>query len=207
VIGVGGALAYLGDGGAGLLATGPELRAVAGEIRDAATMKDDTAGPAGNDAAETPRAGLVLASDEDARAAIEPDSEFPSESHGILANAVTDSAHWLAAGLPGRVRFMYQGDRVYAPLRLDQGVNVLTWAADAELVAGGYLPEATRRQLARKPAVMVQPQGRGMVIGFVADPAFRGMLDGVDVLLANAVFFAPAQANPVPMRAWRGRTD
>ena len=53
-------------------------------------------------------------------------------------------------------------------------------------------------QLAFKPAVVAQPTGRGLVIGFVVDPAFRGMMDGLDVLVANAVFLATGTAVPVP---------
>jgi len=36
--------------------------------------------------------------------------------------------------------------------------------------------------------VIAQPLGRGIVIGFTADPNFRGHLDGLNVLFLNAVF-------------------
>jgi hypothetical protein len=208
LVGIGGALELLGESGVGLLATAPELRSpAAAEGALGAGFAHGARAEQAEEGAGGPRAGAVFESDADYRAAIEPVSEYPLESHGVLANAVADPEHWLAAGLSARVRFMYQGDRVYAPLRLDQGTNVLTWAAEDSLVAGGYLAAATRRQLARKPAVMAQSQGRGLVIGFAADPAFRGMLDGADVLLANALFFGPAQASPVPAQPWPQRRD
>jgi hypothetical protein len=48
--------------------------------------------------------------------------------------------------------------------------------------------------LAYKPLVISQPSGRGVVIAFTADPNFRGMLDGMNVLFLNAVFRGPAHA-------------
>jgi hypothetical protein len=42
----------------------------------------------------------------------------------------------------------------------------------------------------------VQTEGRGVVIGFTADPNFRAYLDGMQLLFANAVFRGPAHARP-----------
>jgi len=197
LVAVGGAAAYLGEDGAGLLATGLEARV------------PDAAGPesANREAGTAGRPGMLLTSADDYAAAIAPAAEPPPQIHGVLLNAVVDTEHWLAAGMPARTRFMFQGDRIFAPLRLDQGANVMTWAAGDALVAGGYLPAAAGAQLERKPALLLQAHGRGWVIGFVADPGFRGMMDGLDVLLANALFFAPAQASPVPAEPWLRRLD
>jgi hypothetical protein len=197
LVAVGGATAYFGEDGAGLLATGLEARVADRVGPDAAGREAGTAG----------RAGLLLGAADDYAAAIAPDAEPPPRIHGILLNAAVDAGHWLAAGMPARTRFMLQGDRIFAPLRLDQGVNVMTWEAGDALVAGGYLPPAAGAQLERKPALLLQSQGRGWVIGFVADPGFRGMMDGLDVLLANALFFAPAQADRVPGEPWVRRAD
>jgi len=60
--------------------------------------------------------------------------------------------------------------------------------APDRLLASGYLWEENRRQMAYKPLVIAQPLGRGIVIGFTADPNFRGHLDGLNVLFLNAVF-------------------
>ena len=42
------------------------------------------------------------------------------------------------------------------------------------------------------PLLMVQPEGRGNVVAFTADPNFRAYLDGLNILFLNAIFRGPA---------------
>lgn len=199
LVGVSGALEFLVSEEAGLLASALERRAgPEGEDADdgaaaaAVTNGKDAAAPA----VTVP--GSILAGDDDVAAALAPREEPPSGVPGVLLNARVDGDHWLAAGLPERLALMYTGSRILTPLRLDEGVNALTFLAAPELVAAGRLWEASGEQLAHKPAVVVQKVGRGQVIGFVVDPTFRGMMDGLDVLIANVLFLGPGQAGPVP---------
>ncbi len=37
--------------------------------------------------------------------------------------------------------------------------------------------------------------GAGMVIGFTQDPTYRAYMDGMNTLLANALFHAPAHTS------------
>ena len=111
---------------------------------------------------------------------------------GAIVRAVPDPDHWLTVGVAPVVNVMVQGSAIYTPLRLDQGTNALHYAAADELVASGYLWSENREQLAWKPFTLIQQHGRGFVIGFTADPAFRGVLAGCDVLLLNAIVRAPA---------------
>jgi hypothetical protein len=60
--------------------------------------------------------------------------------------------------------------------------------------------EENRKQLAYKPFVIVQRDGRGTVIGFTADPNFRAYMDGLNVLFVNAVFRGPAHARTAGSR-------
>jgi hypothetical protein len=48
--------------------------------------------------------------------------------------------------------------------------------------------EPNRKQMAYKPFVVVQRNGRGNVVGFTEDPNFRGYMDGLNLLFVNAVF-------------------
>ena len=114
---------------------------------------------------------------------------------GALVRAVPDPDHWLTVGVEPAVNVMVQGSAIFAPLRLDQGTNALHFAGAADLVASGYLWKENREQLAWKPFALVEQRGRGFVIGFTADPTFRGVLAGLDVLLLNAVVRAPAHAD------------
>ena len=187
-----------------LLDTAPEWRVgdgAADEETGEAGGSDQATAPAAPDAGEEdprgPVPGAVLDADT-AAAAVAPEEERPPEVPGVLVQAEVDPDHWLGAGLPARLPLMLTGDRIFTPLRLDKGTNVLRFAAAEELAAGGRLWDGAAAQLAFKPAVVAQPTGRGLVIGFVVDPAFRGMMDGLDVLVANAVFLATGTAVPVP---------
>ena len=63
-----------------------------------------------------------------------------------------------------------------------------------------FLWEENRKQMAYKPLTMVEPQGRGLVIGFVADPNYRAYMDGLNTIFLNAVFRGPARARPAVLR-------
>ncbi len=110
---------------------------------------------------------------------------------GVLANVVADTDHWLSSGYDAAVA-LYTGSGIYQPLNAADGTNVFRFAGADDLVASGYLWEENRAQLAYKPFVMVQPQGAGMVIGFTQSPVTRAYLNGLDLLLANAILFGPS---------------
>ena len=91
-------------------------------------------------------------------------------------------------------------EKIYTPLTLDKGRNPAVFAGADELVAGGYLWEENRKQMAYKPLTMVEAHGRGLVIGFVADPNYRAYMDGLNTIFLNAVFRGPARARPAVLR-------
>ncbi|MEM8768540.1 MAG: peptidase, partial [Pseudomonadota bacterium] len=132
---------------------------------------------------------------------VAPLAENPPEVLGAILKSSVDGEHWLGAAMPESVSLIVDGDTVYAPLRRDKGSNVISFAAADELVSAGHLREASKAQWALKPAVMAARKGRGVVVAFAIDPSFRGYLDGMDVVLANAIFRGAAQASPVPAKA------
>jgi hypothetical protein len=77
-------------------------------------------------------------------------------------------------------------------------VNAAYFAAPGDVLVSGYLWEENRKQLAYKPLVAVQQYDRGVVIGFTADPTYRAYLNGMNLLLLNAVFRGPGHARPAP---------
>ncbi len=189
-----------------LLDTAPEWRVADGAAEPAAAVDGtgDAGAPAepaattGEDDGRGPVPGVVLDAGTVAEA-VRPEEERPPAVPGVLVHAEVDPDHWLGAGLPARLPLMLTGDRIFTPLALDKGTNVLRFAAADQLTAGGRLWDGAAAQLAFKPAVVAQPTGRGLVIGFVVDPAFRGVMDGLDILVANAVFLATGSAGPVPV--------
>ena len=111
---------------------------------------------------------------------------------GVLVRAAVDSEHWLAAGVADQVNVLLRGDRIFHPIKRDQGDTVARYAGPDEILASGYLWEENRKQLAYKPFVVTQDLGRGQIIGFTEDPAVRAYLDGLNQLLVNATLVAPA---------------
>ena len=116
----------------------------------------------------------------------------------MLLRVEVDTEHWLSAGARHDQLFaLYRGRAIYAPVTIDDGTNVATFAGPEETPASGFLWPESREMLAHKPFVIHQAQGRGHVIAFTADPTVRAYLDGLNVLLLNAVLRGPSQAEPV----------
>ncbi|HJT88324.1 MAG TPA: M14 family metallopeptidase, partial [Bryobacteraceae bacterium] len=111
---------------------------------------------------------------------------------GAIVRARVQPGHWLTAGAGESINAMVTGRVIYTPLTSDKGVNAAYFQPSDTLLASGYLWSDDRRQMAYKPLVAAQPYGRGVVVGFTADPNFRGMLDGLNVLFLNAIFRGPA---------------
>jgi hypothetical protein len=110
---------------------------------------------------------------------------------------MVDSDHWMSAGVAPRVNVLVEGNAIYTPLTLDKGVNVVRFADAANLAVAGHLWDENRLQLAFKPFLMVQNEGRGQLIAFTQDPTARGYMRGLDVLFLNAIFRAPSHAGKV----------
>ena len=176
VIGIEAGVEFLADARVGLLATAREAIAVEKKVDPA---KPDAGG-------RVP--GKVLAAESDFLKAIEPENDQLDAVQGILGIAKTDPDHWLTAGVRPTVTALVQGRTVFSPLKLNAGTNVAYFEGADKLVASGYMWEESRKQMAYKPLVMVQREGRGHVIGFTNDPNFRGYLDGMNIFFLNAVF-------------------
>jgi hypothetical protein len=181
LIGMSGGMRFLTEADVGLLPTAVE------RLADETSNGGNGSGDDG-DVVD----GTLLMDVEDFQAAILPSAPKPDPLPGVLLRAEPDPDHWLTAGLSDGVNFMVEGRDVYRPLTLDEGTNALRFAGPEQIAAGGHLWAENRAQWAYKPAVAAASHGRGVVIGFVADPTFRASLDGANVLLLNAVLRAPA---------------
>ncbi len=204
LIGLGpGALSYLSDARTSLLSISQE-----NVVRDSGEKKSTPvtapATPPGVAAATTQGAppatpsgrvaGKLITSEQDFEKAILPDTELPDSLHGVLLRTKVNQDHWVTAGVPETVYVMVTGRAVYSPIKLDKGMNAAFFEGPDKLMASGYMWEQNRKQLAYKPFLVVEPAGRGSVVGFTADPNFRGYMDGLNMLFLNAVFRGPAHA-------------
>lgn len=139
-------------------------------------------------------AGAEIADESAYRAAIKDSSRRPDTLPGALLNTAIDADNFLSAGYDDAPPVVFAaGDMVLTPLGRDDGANIVRFASSGSLVASGYVWDENRRQLAFKPFMMAQGAGSGLAIGFTHDPTVRGYLDGLDLLLANAVLIAPAR--------------
>lgn len=197
-VSTGGTLVATGAAVSFLAEKGVELLAVAQEdlYREAEPKKAET--PSAPAPGEPPSAarvpGRLLASESDFRKAIQAEKEPPDGVSGVLVRARFDPDHWITAGMGETVTALIAGRSIYSPIKLDKGVNAAYFDAPDEVLASGYLWEENRKQLAFKPLLIVQPEGRGNVVGFTADPTFRAYMDGLNVLFLNAVFRGPSHA-------------
>ena len=148
-------------------------------------------------AAESKVAGTQLKAESDYQKLLEPWQADPDWVPGFLANAKVDQNHWLTAAVPPQVKTIYVGNQIYTPLSIDQGRNVVTFDSADKVLAGGFVWDENRLQIAQKAVVMVQPLGRGQIIAFTQEPNFRAYVDGMHLLYINAVFRGAANASPL----------
>lgn len=186
-VSAGGTLVTIGDATRWATGASVGLLATTAEWKGGAPIGDETtpaARPSGSGGATQP---IDLAK------AIEPVRELPPLVPGAIANTVVDTEHWLSSGLGASLAVSLQGQRIFSPIRLDQGRNVVTFSPRERLVASGIIWEESQGQLPGKPYLMHQPTGRGHVVAFADDPNARAFADATQLLFINAVLLGPAQ--------------
>ncbi len=182
VVGLGsGATAFLAGDMAGLLSTTREDQAADGSQEGGASGDGDAS-------------GRIFSTEEAYRQALKSDDAAPPAAQGVLLKAGLDPDHWLAAGRDSTVIALVSGSSIFTPLKLDEGNNVAVFLGPDEVLASGFAWEGSTKQLAYKPLLMEERHGRGLAIGFTADPNFRAYMDGLNILFLNAIFRAPAHA-------------
>jgi hypothetical protein len=125
-------------------------------------------------------------------AAIQPERERPDAQPGAILRVLVDTEHWLSAGQDGEVQAMIEGNRVFAPLRLNSGRNVARYGTKDHLVASGLIWPENQDLLVEKAFLMHQPTGQGHVIAFAEDANYRAFSEGSMLLFMNAVLLGPA---------------
>lgn len=190
LIGLGSANRYLADANIDILSIRRENAAIDDENGEDTSNSDE-------DEKEATVAGRIFENASDYEQAIVPESAAPESVSGVLLRADVSPDHWLGAGVAPTLNVLARGSDIYTPIRLDSGTNVARFKGPDELLAGGHLWEENRKQLAYKPFAVAQPSGRGYVIAFTQDPTVRAYLDGLNVILANAIFRGAAHARPM----------
>ena len=187
LISLGNATRFLADPDVDLIAIRREKAVV--EVK--ADEKDD------EESEEATVDGQYLTELEEYEEQIIPLDDDPDAVAGVLVRADVDQEHWLTAGVAPVVNVLVRGTDVYTPIRLNDGFNVARFQGPDDLLASGYLWEENRRQLAYKPFLVSQARGAGQVIAFTQDPTVRAYMDGLNLMLMNAIFRGSAHARPV----------
>jgi hypothetical protein len=123
--------------------------------------------------------------------AIRPTREMPESIPGSILRVLLDEGHWLSSGTDLEIQAMVEGNRVFAPIRLDKGRNVGVYAARERLLVSGILWPGAAAQLAQSAFLIHQPIGEGHVIAFAEDPNYRAFAETTQFLLINAVLLGP----------------
>jgi len=161
--------------------------------REAALGRSPQAGADEEDGESALAEAVEIESEEVYRDVIADQEALPDTLPGALLNTVADTENFLSAGYDDGAVVLASGSRIFTSLERGDGSNVLRFAPADSLIASGYVWDENRRQLAFKPYLMAQPKGDGLTIGFADDPSTRAYLDGLDLLIANAVLIAPSR--------------
>src|SRR5581483_2314586 len=115
-----------------------------------------------------------ITSDAQYREALRTEAESPAGAPGAILRARVEPDSWVTAGVPPRVNVMVTSPAMFSPIKADRGVNAVYFEPAETVLASGLMWNDLRRQIAYKPLVITENSGRGVVVGFAADPNFRG---------------------------------
>lgn len=188
LIGLGTGTRYLAEKGVELLPLKLEAALVADEKATAEKKPAPTTSVTPESEADRRVAGSEIKTAAELAAAERPLKDPPRPVAGVLARADVQSEHWLTAGIASQLHVLVTGNDVYAPVRRNDADTVARFAAPDQVLASGVIWEENRRQLAYKPFVVSKRTGRGVVVGFTADPNFRAHLAGLNLIFLNAIF-------------------
>jgi hypothetical protein len=144
-------------------------------------------GSSGSSSSNAPKPGETFDYDK----AIQPDRERPASQPGAILRVNIDTNHWLSAGQDAETQVMIEGNRVFAPIKLNSGRNVGVYATKDKLIASGLIWPDAQDILVQKAFLMHQPFGQGHVIAFAEEPNYRAFTEGTMLLFMNAVLLGP----------------
>ena len=116
---------------------------------------------------------------------------------GVSVLGLVDDDHWITAGGEREMPVDFAGSQVFfarEPVR-----TAVRLAAQDRLRLGGLLWPEARERMAESSYLTVERSGRGQVILFASQPAFRGYSRATARLLGNAVVIGPGVGASQPL--------
>ena len=144
--------------------------------------------------------GSVLTNRDELQASETASGAMPDSSPGALVRVEANPNAWMSAGYDGGAAALVTGSDIYAPVEMDDADTALRFVGADDLVAGGYLWTDFTEQLAFKPFVLSRSYGDGQVVAFTQSPTTRAYLEGLDLLLLNAVILGPSRSSAFRQR-------
>ena len=106
---------------------------------------------------------------------------------GTLLAAVVDTTAVLGYGYGDGAATVLARE----PTELELAEEGNAWVFEDAAARAGYLPADARQRLAGRPYAIVREVGKGQVVAFADDPAFRGILYGLKKVFLNATLLLP----------------
>jgi hypothetical protein len=110
---------------------------------------------------------------------------------GVFVKVNVDADHYLGAGVEGPLVALLRSNVVFEPSK--KGAQAALLDKGLPIVAGFAFDEA-KEPLKGAPFLWEEPLGRGRVVLFAEDVAFRTFLHAAHRLLLNALLLAPSQS-------------
>jgi Zinc carboxypeptidase len=132
--------------------------------------------------------------EEPSEAALSPEAavaDRPLDTPGAILATELRRSHPLAAGLRSAPPVLFSGSRILLPSN-DPQIDILVARRSDPVLAGFAWPEAEER-LAGSLLMSTEKRGKGQVILFAQDPAFRLFWRGTMPLFLNAVLYEPSR--------------
>jgi hypothetical protein len=118
------------------------------------------------------------------------DKKLPLAVPGVFLKATVDDDHFVTWGIGKDTMLHYNGDRIFTPLKVVDGKNLVAFSSGKDILVSGYCWPQTLSLLPGKPYVLYQKLGRGHVVAFADDPNYRAFSPQTQRLFFNAVFFS-----------------
>lgn len=113
---------------------------------------------------------------------------------GAIVMADLDLTHPVAWGIQDSQLALFRDTTLYLNLAASPYGSPGVYAQ--EPVAAGYVSQANRNLLKNSASIVVIGRGRGRIIAFADQPAYRGFFDGASRMLDNAVLLGPVIGAP-----------
>ena len=116
---------------------------------------------------------------------------------GTFLTGTVNTEHWLGFGLQEKLPVMFWGSNAF--MSKHPVATVVRLADKNELRLSGLLWPEAKERLTDTAYATVESVGRGQLILFATDPAYRMWLPGVQRLFLNAILLGPGMGTSRPL--------